>query len=72
MVRRDWVHQRFGSMVSTVIDSHEMTDREALIEIATMLSDTDFTSVHAMETHEGYDIVVSTALDEDIVFRIDF
>lgn len=52
------------------MDSHELSDREALIEIVGMISDNDYVGISSEETEDGYTVTLSTSLDEDIVFHV--
>jgi hypothetical protein len=69
VVSRDWVLQRFGSMTPVLIDSAEITEAQVLEEIAVYLLDFN-TQISAEETDDGYDIIVSSSLDEDVVYHI--
>ena len=70
MVRKEWTHQRFGSMVITVLEAEEISDGEALAELAMYMSDYDC-HVTCEETDDGdYTMTVSLSLDEDINYHI--
>lgn len=69
MVRRDWIIQRLGTLEPLVCASDEISESDALTELAVLLTDFN-ASVSAEESIEGYDIRVDTALEECVVFRV--
>ena len=69
MIRQDYVYQKFGSLKRDVISSTEMTAEQVLQELVFHLRDMN-TDVSAEETDDGWNIVVSISLTEDLIFRI--
>lgn len=71
MVRKEWTHQRFGSMVITVLEADEISDGDALAEIAMYMSDYDcHVTCEENDGDGGYTMTVSLSLDEDINYHI--
>ena len=56
-------------MVQTVLESDQISEADALEEIASYLAFDSDVDVSSEYTDDGYVITVSTALDEDVIYR---